>query len=133
MKKTPRESIAQSQQHKKKDPELTNGNGGTRRSALKAGAAAGVVTVLTSRKGFATDFVGAQAAATAAASTPPPEPIPCTPQPTHSPETTPFVQALPIPPVAIPQFSLNPAPTLSANTTHGEAARADHQRWNQFL
>src|SRR5256885_7646117 len=48
---------------------------------------------LTSRKGFATDFVGAQSAAAADAVPPPPEPIPCTPQPTNSPETTPFVRS----------------------------------------
>src|SRR5262245_53980007 len=128
-----REETANSKKPRKKKAELTNGHGWTRRTALKAGVAAGAVTVLTSRKGFATDFLGAQAAATTAAATPPPEPIPCSPNPTHSPETTPFVQALPIPPVAVPQFFLNPAPTMSANTTHGEAARADHQRWNQFL
>lgn len=107
--------------------------GWSRRTVLKTGAAAGAVTVLTSRKGFATDFLGAKANAVLGAATPPPEPIPCSPQPTNSPNTTPFVQALPIPPVAIPQFTLNPAPTLSANTAGGEAARADHQRWNQFL
>jgi FtsP/CotA-like multicopper oxidase with cupredoxin domain len=128
-----REEAANSKKQRKKQAEHTNGHGWTRRTALKAGVAAGAVTVLTSRKGFATDFLGAQAAATTAAATPPPEPIPCSPNPTHSPETTPFVQALPIPPVAIPQFTLSPAPTLSANTAHGEAARADHQRWNQFL
>jgi FtsP/CotA-like multicopper oxidase with cupredoxin domain len=118
---------------KKKKQEKGQSNGWSRRTVLKTGAAAGAVTVLTSRKGFATDFWGARANAIVDAATPPPEPIPCTPQPTHSPETTPFVQALPIPPVAIPQFTLSPAPTLSANTKHGEAARADHQRWNQFL
>jgi FtsP/CotA-like multicopper oxidase with cupredoxin domain len=130
---TRREETANSKKPRKKKAELTNGHGWTRRTALKAGVAAGAVTVLTSRKGFATDFLGAQAAATTAAAPPPPEPIPCSPNPTHSPETTPFVQALPIPPVAIPQFTLSPAPTLSANTAGGEAARADHQRWNQFL
>jgi FtsP/CotA-like multicopper oxidase with cupredoxin domain len=97
------------------------------------GAAAGALTVLTSRKGFGTSFLEARMDAIAADTPPPPEPIPCTPQPTHSPETTPFVQALPIPPIATPQFSLNPAPTQSANTLNGEAARADHQRWNEFL
>jgi FtsP/CotA-like multicopper oxidase with cupredoxin domain len=131
--KMSREPAEKSKKRRKKDTESTNSGGLTRRTALKLGAAAGTITVLASRKGFATDFLGAQAAATAAATPPPPEPIPCTPQPTHSPETTPFVQPLPIPPVAIPQFSLSPSPTLSANTTHGEAARADHQRWNQFL
>src|SRR5262249_38095365 len=86
-----------------------------------------------SRKGFATDFFGAQAAAVAAAAQPPPEPTPCSPQPTNSPNTTPFVMALPIPPIAIPKFFLNPAPTKSANIAGGEAPRADHQRWNEFL
>ncbi len=134
MKKMRREPTPHSSKHKTKDDiESPGGNGLSRRTALKIGAAAGAVTVLTSRKGFATDFVGAQSAAAADAVPPPPEPIPCTPQPTNSPETTPFVQPLPIPPIAIPQFTLSPAPTLAANTTGGEAARANHQRWTQFL
>lgn len=52
--------------------------------------------------------------------------------PTVSPAVTPFLVALPIPPVAQPT-TLSPAPTLSANTGAGEAPRADHQRWQEFL
>jgi FtsP/CotA-like multicopper oxidase with cupredoxin domain len=91
----------------------------TRRGVLKAGAAAGALTVITSRKSVAWDDV-------------PPEPVVCSPNPPTSPETTPFLQALPIPSPAVPKLLLNPFPTLSANVSHGEAARADHQRWFQF-
>jgi FtsP/CotA-like multicopper oxidase with cupredoxin domain len=93
----------------------------TRRTALKMTAAAGVVTMLTSRKSWAFDLPPIPA-----------EPPDCTPNPGHSPATTPFVQALPIMPIAIPT-QLNPQPTQSANTAGGEAARADHQFWNQFF
>ncbi|HEY1402874.1 MAG TPA: multicopper oxidase family protein [Pyrinomonadaceae bacterium] len=53
--------------------------------------------------------------------------------PGASPPTSAFVQALPIPPVATPVSSLNPAPTKHANITGGEAARAAHQKWSHFL
>jgi FtsP/CotA-like multicopper oxidase with cupredoxin domain len=56
----------------------------------------------------------------------------CSPQPAHSPGTTPFVQALPIPPIARPK-KFSPLPTQSANIAAGEAPRADHQRWSEFL
>jgi FtsP/CotA-like multicopper oxidase with cupredoxin domain len=42
------------------------------------------------------------------------------------------MQALPIPPVAIPTI-LIPFPTLQADTALGEAARANHQDWTQFF
>jgi FtsP/CotA-like multicopper oxidase with cupredoxin domain len=98
----------------------------SRREVLKMGAAAaGAVTILgptilTSRKAS----VFAQSGVT--------EPVLCaaTPVPA-SPATTPFLDNLPIPLPAIPQF-LNPLPTKSANIAGGEAARADHQRWTQF-
>ncbi len=93
----------------------------TRRTALKMTAAAGAVTMLTSRKSWAFDLPPI-----------PPEPTDCTPNPGKSPETIPFVQALPIPPIAIPTI-LNPQPTKSANLAAGEAARADHQDFNQFF
>jgi FtsP/CotA-like multicopper oxidase with cupredoxin domain len=93
----------------------------TRRTALKMTAAAGAVTMLTSKKSWAFDLPPI-----------PTEPTDCTPNPGKSPATTPFVQALPIPPIAIPTI-LNPQPTKSANTAAGEAARADHQDFNQFF
>ena len=108
---------------KRNDTAPQSGDGVSRRTALKLGAAAGTLTVLTSRKGFSLPMF---------ADTVPPEPTVCSPQPTHSPETTPFVQALPIPPTLRP-FKLNPAPTQSANIAAGEAPRADHQRWSEFL
>jgi FtsP/CotA-like multicopper oxidase with cupredoxin domain len=104
-----------------KDTAPQKGKGMTRRTMLKATAAAGAVTVLTSRKSLAYDLPPI-----------PPEPTDCTPNPGKSPETTPFVQALPIPPIAIPTI-LNPQPTVSANTAAGEAPRADHQDFNQFF
>lgn len=97
----------------------------TRRDMLKLGAAAGAVTIfaptiLTSKK----SSVFAQTAV--------PEPVLCPPTPVPpSPATTPFLDNLPIPAPAVPQF-LNPAPTENANVAGGEAARAPHQRWAQF-
>ncbi len=97
----------------------------TRRDMLKMGAAAGAVTVLsptilTSRK----SSVLAQGAVA--------EPVLCAPTPVpQSPPHTPFADNLPVPPVAIPQF-LNPLPTKNANIAGGEAARAPHQRWEEF-
>ncbi|HYP26462.1 MAG TPA: multicopper oxidase domain-containing protein [Blastocatellia bacterium] len=61
-----------------------------------------------------------------------PEPVLCAPTPAPvSPATTPFLDNLPIPFPAIPQF-LSPAPTEHANIAGGEAARAPHQRWAQL-
>jgi FtsP/CotA-like multicopper oxidase with cupredoxin domain len=97
----------------------------TRRDMLKLGAAAGAATVLgptilTSRK----STVYAQGTVT--------EPVLCaaTPVP-QSPPHTPFVDDLPVPSPAIPQF-LSPAPTQNANIAGGEAARDPHQRWAEF-
>jgi len=113
----------QEKSKKKKSTQSPEGSGFTRRTMLKASAAAGAVTMLTSRKSLL------------AQSLPPipTQPPDCAaPAPTHSPATTPFVQALPIPPIAIPTI-LNPLPTLAADTAKGEAARANHQDWFQFF
>jgi FtsP/CotA-like multicopper oxidase with cupredoxin domain len=118
MKEVLTEPAAKSKRRKRKDG-VVNGDM-TRRTALKLTAAAGAVTVLTSRKSMAFDLPPIPA-----------EPTDCTPNPGHSPATTPFVQALPIPPVAIPTI-LNPQPTVSANQP-AEAPRADHQLFNQFF
>lgn len=99
----------------------------SRRSAIKMGAAAGAVTMLTSKKSLATAFTPFQTVAPPI----PPEPAICTVF-TGSPATRPFMQQLPIP-TALQPTTLNPAPTQSANIAAGEAPRADHQRWNEFL
>ncbi|HVF90518.1 MAG TPA: multicopper oxidase domain-containing protein [Blastocatellia bacterium] len=97
----------------------------SRRDMLKMGAAAGAVTILgptllTSKK----SLVFAQGAVA--------EPVLCAPTPVPvSPATTPFLDNLPIPLPAVPQF-LSPTPTENANTAGGEAARAPHQRWAQL-
>ena len=44
-----------------------------------------------------------------------------------SPPTTPFVEPLPIPPIAQSVASLSPAPTVNPNTTAGEARTRPHQ------
>ena len=93
-----------------------------RRTFVKTTAAAGVMTVLTSRKSSV--FADGPA--------PPAEPVLCGTTPPVSPPTTPFVDVLPVPFPAIPQF-LNPVPTEAANIAGGEAARADHQRWAELL
>ena len=49
-----------------------------------------------------------------------------------SPPNTPFQDPLPILPTLAVKV-LTPAPTEAANTAAGEAPRADHQRWAQFL
>ena len=49
-----------------------------------------------------------------------------------SPPNTPFQDPLPIPPT-LAQKTLTPAPTEAANIAGGEAARAPHQKWAQFL
>ena len=108
---------------KKKEKE-TKGSKVPRRKVLKMGTAAGAATilapaVLTSRK------------ASVFAQSPPVEPVLCGTVPPASPPTTPFLDSLPIPFPAIPQ-DLNPAPTKAANIAGGEAARADHQRWDEF-
>jgi len=58
----------------------------------------------------------------------------------RSPRNTPFIDPLPIPPVMQP-VTLNPAPTKGTNpgpsavpgSLFTEAARPDHQRWEEFL
>jgi FtsP/CotA-like multicopper oxidase with cupredoxin domain len=114
-------TIKQEKSRKKKGTETANGSGWSRRQVLKAGAAAGVVTMLTSKKSLAQSLPPI-----------PTQPTDCTPQPTNSPATTPFVSPLPIPPIAVPTI-LNPIPTLAADTANGEAARANHQDWFQFF
>src|SRR5436305_15296855 len=101
----------------------------SRRTMLKMGAAAGAVTVLTSRKSMATSISPYQTITPTPP--PPPEPAICTTF-TGSPATRPFMQQLPIP-TALKATNLSPAPTQSANIAAGEAPRADHQRWNEFL
>jgi FtsP/CotA-like multicopper oxidase with cupredoxin domain len=49
-----------------------------------------------------------------------------------SPPNTPFQDPLPVP-ATLAVKTLTPAPTKSANIAAGEAARADHQKWDQFL
>src|SRR5436190_12699505 len=119
--------MPKSKKNRKKKCEPTK-NGVSRRTALKMGAAAGAVTVLTSRKSLATAFAPPFQTV---APTPPPEPAICATF-TGSPATRPFIQQLPIPP-ALQPTTLNPAPTQAANIAAGEAPRADHQRWNEFL
>src|SRR5262249_2735489 len=94
-----------------------------RRTVIKGGVIAGAAAIITSKK----------TAVFAQSNSPPPlaGPVLCNPSPTNSPPTTPFVDDLPIPLPAFPTI-LNPAPTKSANIAAGEAARDDHQRWNQF-
>jgi FtsP/CotA-like multicopper oxidase with cupredoxin domain len=99
----------------------------TRRTMLKISAVAGAGTVLapmvlTSRKStvYAQGFVAEPELCNQ-----PPAPVP------QSPPHVPFVDNLPVPAPAIPQF-LSPAPTKVANEDNGEAARDDHQRWEEF-
>jgi FtsP/CotA-like multicopper oxidase with cupredoxin domain len=113
---------------RKKSKSKNQGSGITRRDMIKLGSAAGAATVLgpivlTSKK--STPFqVLAQSA--------PAEPVLCGTIPPASPPTRPFVDNLPVPFPAIPTI-LNPAPKKQANIAQGEAPRADHQRWEQFL
>src|SRR5690242_14740202 len=100
----------------------------TRRDMLKAAGAAGAAAVmspimLTSRKAFAFQDPTATA--------PPAEPVSCD-FGVVSPPTRPFIDALPIPPTAA-RTTLFPRPTQNANISGGEAARAPHQRWSEFL
>ncbi len=94
-----------------------------RRTFVKASAAAGALTLLTSRK--STVFAEGDPPA------PPAEPVLCGTTPPASPATTPFMDNLPVPAPAVPQI-LSPFPTKEANIDDGEAARADHQRWEEF-
>jgi FtsP/CotA-like multicopper oxidase with cupredoxin domain len=99
----------------------------TRRDMLKMGGAAGAATILgptmlTSWKAYASN---------AAVPLPPAEPVLCGATPPASPPTRPFIDNLPIPFPAVPTI-LFPTPTKEANVDGGEAARADHQRWEEF-
>ena len=111
---------------KKNEHGESNSSKLTRRTMLKMGAAAGAVTILsptilTSRK----STVYAQGTVA--------EPVLCAPTPVpQSPPHTPFVDDLPVPSPAIPQF-LSPTPTQNANIAGGEAARDPHQRWAEFI
>jgi FtsP/CotA-like multicopper oxidase with cupredoxin domain len=100
-----------------------------RRTVIKGAVITGAAAVITSKKTavFAQtppDYPGVPA--------PPGAPASCDPAPTNSPPTTPFVDDLPIPATA-PKVGLFPFPTKNANIGAGEAARAPHQRWEQFL
>jgi FtsP/CotA-like multicopper oxidase with cupredoxin domain len=110
---------------KKEIKTTANGNGVTRRTMMKVGAAAGAATVVTSKKALSQITFP----------TPPAEVPNCTfatGVAEQSPPTQPFVNSLPIPPIAIPTI-LSPAPTLNADTANGEAVRAAHQDWLQFF
>ncbi len=93
----------------------------TRRTALKMTAAAGAVTMLTSRKSWAFDLPPI-----------PTEPTDCTPNPGKVRKRHRLCRRCRFLQIAIPTI-LNPQPTKSANTAAGEAARADHQDFNQFF
>src|SRR5262245_45287641 len=87
----------------------------TRRELFKLGLLAGSGYLIT-KLGLSTRAAGASQAA--------------------SPPTTPWLEELPIPPVARPLSVAalpGPAPTKQANLGGGEAARADHQSWEQFF
>jgi FtsP/CotA-like multicopper oxidase with cupredoxin domain len=98
----------------------------SRRTMLKMGAATGALTILTSRKSLNAYAQGGVAEPATPLCNQPPAGAPT------SPATTPFLDNLPIPLPAIPTI-LNPAPTQNQNVGGGEAPRAPHQRWNQFL
>src|SRR5262245_4874404 len=116
----------QNKEGKRPENEKATGPMVSRRNAIKMGAAAGGITVLTSRKSF-------RALAQSSSTFVPPEPPLCGQDPFPvSPATRPFRQQLPIPQVLQPT-TLNPAPRRTANTRAGEAPRAAHQRWFEFL
>src|SRR5262245_61563432 len=100
----------------------------TRRDMLKRAGAAGAAAVmgpimLTSRKAFAFQDPVPEAVVA--------EPVSCD-FGVISPPTRPFIDALPIPATAT-KTTLFPRPTQNANVGGGEAARAPHQRWGEFL
>jgi FtsP/CotA-like multicopper oxidase with cupredoxin domain len=112
---------------KKRKKTKKESSGVSRRDMLKMGGAAGAATILgptmlTSWKAYASQPT---------TSSPPAEPVLCGATPPASPATTPFVDSLPIPFPAVPTI-LFPTPTKAANIAGGEAARADHQRWEEF-
>jgi FtsP/CotA-like multicopper oxidase with cupredoxin domain len=106
------------------EPAETSGAEGIdRRTVLKTGALLGAAAVMTSQNSLAQTTKGP---------TPPTPPVLCGVTPPASPATRPFLDDLPVPPPAVPVI-LNPLPTKAANIAGGEAARAPHQRWEQFL
>lgn len=50
----------------------------------------------------------------------------------QSPPTTPFVDALPRPPIQVPVGALDPLPQVAPNTPAGEGRTRNHQAFNQF-
>ncbi len=84
----------------------------TRRDLMKAGLLTGAGYLIL-KKGLS-----------ARASTPRDDP--------QSPPTTPFVEPLPIPPIAQPVSSLNPVPMVNPNTAAGEGRTRPHQALNLF-
>ena len=97
----------------------------SRRNVLKIGAAAGAATVL------APNIITKNTALAFAPPTPPAPPLVQCTAAVRSPVHTPFVDNLPVPFPAIPDF-LSPFPQETANTGAGEWPRAPHQRWAQF-
>jgi hypothetical protein len=78
-------------------------------------------TILTSKKSFKAYADGTVT-----------EPEVCAEEPDNSPPHHPFVDNLPVPLPGIPTI-LIPPPQQNANTLAGEAARAPHQRWAEFM
>jgi FtsP/CotA-like multicopper oxidase with cupredoxin domain len=103
----------------------------TRRDMLKGAGAAAVMgpIMLTSRKAFG--FQDPLPTDGGEISAPVAEPVVCDFGVT-SPPTRPFIDALPVPATAS-KTTLFPRPTQNANISGGEAARAPHQRWGEFL
>jgi FtsP/CotA-like multicopper oxidase with cupredoxin domain len=97
----------------------------TRRAALQLGASAGAASLFLPGTAKAQQYPEPPP--------PPPQPTPCTTRPANSPPTRPFLQQLPIPLPPLPRLFLTPAPTVGPNLNAGEAPRAAHQRWNEFL
>ncbi len=113
--------------HRKGAGQKESGSTVSRRTVLKAGAAAGAVTVLapniiTTQKALASLLLQGGPVA--------PPLVQCNASP-GSPAHTPFKDELPIPFPAI-DHPLSPQPTEAPNLLAGEADRANHQRWAQF-
>ncbi|HEU0184492.1 MAG TPA: multicopper oxidase domain-containing protein, partial [Blastocatellia bacterium] len=105
----------------------------TRRDMLKGAGAAGAAAVmgpimLTSRKAFA--FQDPIPTSGDGGTGPVAEPVSCD-FGVESPKTRPFIDNLPVPATAT-RTTLLPRPTKAANLPV-EAARAPHQRWEEFL
>jgi len=106
----------------------------TRRDMLKGAGAAAVMApiVLTSKKSFAyQDPIPSGDGGIVPASHTVAEPVVCD-FGVVSPPTRPFIDTLPVPATAS-KTTLFPRPTQNANIGGGEAARAPHQRWGEFL